>query len=234
MSFLNPTCVVQVQHQLYHAGTNATMNDFSSCIVELPKCPGELDPLPAFCVVLGTLGILGFAFYLTRHLTRTHALQKAYKLPSYELHQKLEEQVRGKLDVVRYKSVTHEDDERTMIRSITIIEDMTQEPHRIPKKPSNNWIARKWREYMVWLRVVQARNYARQRGENPRPANWGARSAMDIEMMNTALGNRREATPHLGMIDPRRCSLDLGPPLPTYTASGTLGQLPSYASTSSV
>jgi hypothetical protein len=64
--------------------------------------------------------------------------------------------------------------------------------------------------------------------------NWGARSAMDIELRNIAVGNRRETTPHLDMLDPRRCSLDLGPPLPTYTASGPLGRVPSYASASSV
>jgi len=245
MSFLNPTCVVQVQHELYRTKINATTSDFSSCIVELPLAPGELEPLAIFCVVLSALGILALAFFLVWHFTRAHTLKKAYKLPSYELHQKLEEQVRGKPDVVRYKSATHEDDERTMIRSITIIEDITQEPHRIPKKESNNWVARKWREYMVWLRGVQARNYvrqrvrawsydARQRGENPRPVNWGARSAMDIELRNIAVGNRRETTPHLDMLDPRRCSLDLGPPLPTYTASGPLGRVPSYASASSV
>ena len=98
---------------------------------------------------------------------------------------------------------------------------------------------------MVWLRGVQARYYmrqrvrarnydARQRGENPRSVNWGARSAMDIELMNTALGNRRAATTDLGIMDPRRSSLDLGPPLPTYTPTGSLGRVPSYASASSV
>jgi hypothetical protein len=235
MSFLNPTCVVQVQHELYHTKINATTSDFSSCIVELPLSPGELEPLAIFCVVLSALGILALAFFLVWHFTRAHTLKTAYKLPSYELHQKLEEQVRGKKpDVVRYKSTTHEDDERTMIRSITIIEDITQDPQRIPKKESNNWVARKWREYMVWLRGVQARNYTRQRGENPRPVNWGARSAMDIELMNIAVGSRRETTPQLDMLDPRRSSLDLGPPLPTYTASGPLGRVPSYASASFV
>jgi hypothetical protein len=253
MSFLNPTCVAQVQHELYHAKINASTSDFSSCIVELPLSPGELEPLAIFCVVLAALGVLGLAFFLIWHFTRAHTLKKVYRLPSYKLHQKLEEQVRGKTDVVRYKSATHEDDERTMIRSITIIEDITQEPHRIPKKPSNNWIAKKisnnwvariWRSYMVYHREaearysarqrIRARNYTRQGGQNPRSVNWGARSAMDIEMMNTALGNRRETTPRLDMLDPRRSSLDFGPPLPTYTPTGSLGRVPSYASASFV
>jgi hypothetical protein len=101
---------------------------------------------------------------------------------------------------------------------ITIVEDMTQEPHLIAKKVSNHWVARICRKYMVWLRGVQERTSCQQCAEQNVRRNHRA---------------ERAAARQASLLGPRTSFelVELRPPLPTYAARE---QLPDYASMASV
>jgi hypothetical protein len=120
--------------------------------------------------------------------SRLGTISDLWRMPSYELHQNLEDRYSSSLQVKsrkkkyeedhagRYKSVTYEDDVETKMRTTTIIEDLTKVP---PTKDEEEKRKDKKRQENIPLRTLQHDDGRNAPPWTPAGQVWARSQTMD-------------------------------------------------------
>jgi hypothetical protein len=150
LKYLNPTCVAE--ETLNFAYIDLTIFNETACAIAAPGRAKWWDTPTIVTFVLLSLLVLLFVASLSTSIARNSLVHRLHILPSYRLHEAVEELVEKRLiggekrkferyEKGRYRSMATTIDENTQTRTVTIFENMAKKPlsegerSRMPRVP---------------------------------------------------------------------------------------------------